>query len=353
MSFSVGTEVHSKGGESRPPGRRYTSRPTSPSPSYETALGPFRRFRVRSRRAGSPGPFLCRSDSHCDCHCDCHRLWVLSEVRRRHGVSRACGAISRIPPRGTGSRSPLDARRRLHDDVHAPARHHDRERRAAEHPAAAPRRPDRAPVGGRRVCAHARGADPDGGCARRPLRPPARLHGRRGRLQLGVAALRPRLEHRRAGRRPRAAGHRRRGPLRNGAGADRRRIPRTGHRRRNRGLGSHGRSGGRVRPARRRHPHRRAGLALGVLRQRSGRRLRHVRRADQDGRVARRAGRPVGRLGASHLLGGALPDRLRSAARQRQRLDERADRRLPRRRCRPARRSSSSWSSGSPAPCST
>ena len=106
-----------------------------------------------------------------------------------------------------------------------------------------------------------------------------------------------------------------------GAGADRGRIPRAGHRRRDRGLGSHGRSGGRVRPARRRNPHRRAGLALGVLRQRSGGRLRDVRRADQDGRVARPAGAQLRRLGAAHLLGGALPDRLRSAARQRQRLD--------------------------------
>src|SRR3954465_10882489 len=44
-AFSVGTPVHSNGGESQRACGRYSSRPTSPSPSYETALGPFRRCR--------------------------------------------------------------------------------------------------------------------------------------------------------------------------------------------------------------------------------------------------------------------------------------------------------------------
>ena len=182
-AFSVGTRVHSNGGESRREPRRYSSRPTSPSPSYETALGPFRRCGGRFHRIAGDGV----------------------------GYHRA--------------RPPLDARRRLHDDVHAAARHHGRERRAAEHPARPAREPDRSAMGGRRLRADPRSADPDRGRARRPLRPPAALRHRRGRLHPLVAALRPRLEHRRARHRPRRAGRRRCGALRHGAGVDRGGVP--------------------------------------------------------------------------------------------------------------------------------
>ena len=87
-----------------------------------------------------------------------------------------------------------------------------------------------------------------------------------------------------------AAGRRRGGALRDRAGADRRGVQRAGPRRRDRGLGRDDRRGRGLGAARRRDHHRRARLALGLLRQHPGRHLRPLGRAHQDGRVARSAG---------------------------------------------------------------
>src|SRR3989442_898334 len=57
----------------------------------------------------------------------------------------------------------VDADRGLHRDVHAAAGHHDRERRAARHPARAEGQLLPAAVGDRRLCADARRAAPHGG----------------------------------------------------------------------------------------------------------------------------------------------------------------------------------------------
>src|SRR5438477_159331 len=80
-----------------------------------------------------------------------------------------------------------------------------------------------------------------------------------------------------------------------------------------------------------------AGLAVGVLRQRPGGRVRGGRRAEADARVAGPTGDAHRLLGPRHLLCSALPDRLRPAAWQFERLEQRADPRQPDRRCRSAR----------------
>ena len=87
--------------------------------------------------------------------------------------------------------------RRLHGDVHAAARHHDRERRAALDRARPRRRPHRPAVGDRRLRAHARRAAADGRLARRPGRPPARVRDRPRHLHRRLGAVRAR-RHRRS-----------------------------------------------------------------------------------------------------------------------------------------------------------
>ena len=92
-----------------------------------------------------------------------------------------------VPP---GGAEVVDAARGLHRDLHAPAGHHDRERRAAGDRALARRLVLRSPVGRRRLRARARDLRPDRGLARRPVRPQAAVrdrdravHGRLGRLR--------------------------------------------------------------------------------------------------------------------------------------------------------------------------
>ena len=104
----------------------------------------------------------------------------------------------------------VDADRGLHRDVHVAARHHDRECRAAGHPARPARQLRRAAVGRRRLRADARGAAADRRLARRPLGPPRCLRDRHrlftvASLLCGLAphADRPQLLARAAGDRRR------------------------------------------------------------------------------------------------------------------------------------------------------
>ena len=110
--------------------------------------------------------------------------------------------------RGHGAKV-VDARGRLRGDVHAAARHHDRQRRAAQDR----RRPAlellRHPVGDRRLCADARRAAAHHWGAGRPARPQARLRDRSRTLLGHVPALRPGPELHVPDSRPRRSGHRR------------------------------------------------------------------------------------------------------------------------------------------------
>ena len=240
--------------------------------------------------------------------------------------------------RGDGrsrERTQVDACRRLSDDVHAPARHHDRRRRVTEHPAALRRQPDRFAMGGRRLRAHPRHVDSHRGGARRQVRAPAGLHDGRRALHLRLAALRPRVEHDRPRRCPCAARHRRRCAFRNGARAHRPRVPRSRAIRRARHLGRHRRRCGRLRTAHRGHPYGRARVAVDLLRQHSGGGLRTFGGADADLGVPRRGSEANGCPGPRYVLGGALLDRLRNPPRKRSRLVERTHPVVARRRSAP------------------
>src|SRR4029079_7472854 len=100
-AFSVGTRVHSNGGESRRRRRRYSSRPTSPSPSYETALGPFRRcggwFPKIARWSPSPSCATAAGRSspsarRRSCSCSTSRSWWSRCRTSRKNWMRACPA---------------------------------------------------------------------------------------------------------------------------------------------------------------------------------------------------------------------------------------------------------------------
>ena len=160
------------GGASRPPTRRPPGR-ASPPPRARCApaRAPGRRGSA-PRAAGDRGARLCGL-----------RHPIPIYPRRRVVLSARWTEV-------------VDAGRRLHGDVHAAARHHDRERRAAVDRARPRRRPRRPAVGRRRLRAHARGAAADGRLARRPRRPPARVPDRPRRLHRRLGAVRARRRRR-------------------------------------------------------------------------------------------------------------------------------------------------------------
>ena len=122
-------------------------------------------------------------------------------------------------------------------------------------------------VGDRRLRADDVGADPDERRARRPGRTQARVPRRRERVHARLAGVRAVEQRHDADRRPRRAGVRRSGDVRHLAGADRAGVPGARAWRGDRRLGRHGGRCGRGRPAGRRDPHRRARLAVDLLRQ--------------------------------------------------------------------------------------
>ena len=263
-------------GARRPPERRYTSRPTSPSPSYETALGPFRRCRRRFPKI--------------------RRRWSLSSRDRRWTLVAVCTTTFML----------------LLDITVV-------ERRAAEHPAAASREPDRDCSGSSTPTRSALAAlILTAGAPRRPLRPPARLHrsacfsSAAASLLCGLAWNIAVLDVARALQGVGGAAL-----FATALGADRGRVPQ------GRSSAARSRSGAQ-RSARRWRPGRSSG---GILTDALDWRwvffvnvpvgaFALVGRGDEDARVARSAGDAHRRLGAAHVLGVALPDRLRRAARQ-------------------------------------
>ena len=161
----------------------------------------------------------------------------------------------------------VDARRGLRRHLHAAARHHRGQHRAAGDPEGPRRQLHRPAVGDRRLRALARRPGPDRRLAGRPARPPARLRGRARDLLRRLAALRARARPHLPQPRPRPAGRRRRGDVRG--------LPRP----------------------------RRPGVPQ---RRRAGHGDGHLRRLDRD----RRRGRPAGRRPADRRprLGVGLPD---------------------------------------------
>ena len=104
----------------------------------------------------------------------------------------------------------VDPDRRLHGDLHAPSRHHGRERGAAGHPVVAARELLGPPVGRGRLLADAGRLPADRRGRRRHLRAAQDLRHRPGRLLTGLAGLRA-LDHApHAQPGPRRAGRRRR-----------------------------------------------------------------------------------------------------------------------------------------------
>ena len=85
----------------------------------------------------------------------------------------------------------VDPDRRLHGDLHAPSRHHGRERGAARHPAVAARQLLGPAVGRRRLLADPGRLPPHGRGGGRHLRPAEDLRHRIGRLLARVVGLRP------------------------------------------------------------------------------------------------------------------------------------------------------------------
>ena len=211
----------------------------------------------------------------------------------------------------------------LDRDVHAAAGHHGRQRRPAGHPARPRRQPLQPAVGRRRLLADPGRLPADGRLARRPARPPPRLHDRLRDLHLRLVPLRHRRRPDPAQPRPRPAGRRRRRHVRHLAGADRPGVPRQGPGDRFRRLGSDDRRRRRDRPAGRRRDHRAPRLGVDLLRQRADRPAGD--RADraqarQRRRPGPRADRPAG---PGHLLAGALLPDLRPDPRQPRGLGER------------------------------
>ena len=157
----------------------------------------------------------------------------------------------------------------LHGRVHAPARHHDRERRAARHPATAGRDALGPAVGHRRLRAEPGRPAAHRRVAGRPLRPPAALRDRPGGLHDRLDRLRRGPGHLLPPDLTRVPGHRRRRHVRHRAGPARRGVPRQGPRYGVRRLRCDHRRGRRDRPGARRRPHQRPVVALDLLRQRA------------------------------------------------------------------------------------
>ena len=233
----------------------------------------------------------------------------------------------------------LDPRRRLCGHGHAHAGHRGRQHRAVRHR----RRPQHGPlgpaVGRRRLHARARRGRADRRFAGRPLRSSPALHHRSFDLHRHVARVCGGDGHRDAQLRARRPGRRRGDHVRRLARAARAGVPeRAGARQGVRRLRRLDRRRLRHRPARRRRAHQRPRLALDLPRQPAARPhlpgdhapLRRGVQGPQ--RPQARHARPA------HADRRPVPARARAAARQRGRLDERADRgragrrrRLPRR----------------------
>ena len=124
----------------------------------------------------------------------------------------------------------VDPHRGVHGGVHAPARHHDRERRPAGHPAR-PRRVAVGPaVGDRRVRPDPRGAPAHRRLARGPLRPQAAVRDRHAGVHRRVVPVRHRPDRAVPVAGPGGAGRRGSGHVRDRAGAAVRCVLRTGAR---------------------------------------------------------------------------------------------------------------------------
>ena len=165
----------------------------------------------------------------------------------------------------------VDSRPRLRGDFHAASRRDDRQRRAARHPALAPRQPLEPAVGGRRLLADARLVPAHRGQPRRPARAPAGVHDRLRHLHLRLVPVRDQRRPDAAEPLPRAPGRRRRRHVRHLAGADRPGVPGQRPGDRVRRLGRDGRRRGRGRTADRRRDHRELRLGVDLLRQRPDR----------------------------------------------------------------------------------
>jgi hypothetical protein len=183
--------------------------------------------------------------------------------------------------------------------VHGDARQHHRERGPAEHPARPGRRRVRAAAGGRQPAADRR-------LARRPVRPPAGVPRRAGGVHRQLGAVRPGAQPGGAGRRARPAGGRRRRAAADHPGDRGRDLPRpAGARAGDRAVVGRVGDGAGGRPGAWRAAHRCARLALGVLRQRAGRRGGVPGGRAGDRRVAEPRRPPPGRAGVSARRGWA------------------------------------------------
>jgi hypothetical protein len=172
-----------------------------------------------------------------------------------------------------------NAHRRLCRHFHAPAGHHDRQRRAAGHPEGAPHVLHRPAVGRRRLRADARDLHAERRLARRPAGPEAGLHRGRHPVHVRVSRVRRRPVAARPEPRPRRAGHRRGDHVRGLARDPVAGVPRARARNGVRDLGRDDRRGGGDRAARRRRAHHVGRLALDLLRQPPDRASSRSRRA--------------------------------------------------------------------------
>ena len=175
------------------------------------------------------------------------------------------------PARKPARKQVVDAGRGLSRHVHAAARHHDRERRPAGHPAGPALQFLGPAVGGGRVRADPGRVPADRGQPGGHVRPPPALPDRPGHLHLRLGAVRLRRQHADAPAVPRPAGSRRGDHVRGVPGLAGRCVPRQGPRRRVRRLGHRDRPGGRHRPAARRPADLGSVLAVHLLRERADR----------------------------------------------------------------------------------
>ena len=166
----------------------------------------------------------------------------------------------------------VDPARRLGGDLHAPARHHRRERGPAVDPPGPRRQLHRPAMGGRRLRADAGRAGAAGRLAGRPARTPAAVHRRAGGLLGGVAAVRAGAGSDPAQPGARAPGRGRGGAVRRLPGPGRPGIPRRSPTRHGDGaVRRHHRRRRRDRSAGGWGAHRRARLGVDLLPQRPGR----------------------------------------------------------------------------------
>ena len=181
----------------------------------------------------------------------------------------------------------VDPHRRLHRHLHAPPRHHGRERRPPRHPALVALEFQRPPMGDGRLLPDPGRIPPHRRGGGRHVRSPRRLRRGTGRLLGVVARVRPVHVFAHVEPGPRGPRGRRRCHVRHLAGAHRRRLPGQGAGNRLRHLRRGDRWGRGRRTAHRWCDHQWARLAVDLLRQRARGRRGRLHHPDPGGRNPR------------------------------------------------------------------